>query len=115
MKNCLPLLAFICLFHSLSVPLSLAEEPYLLIGKDYYQVIKDNLSQAKEEIMVVMYFVIEDRTSKEDIETFILFIQLIQRYGYQSVLKANEITAKYKKGSGLFNITTTINTLRSSK
>ena len=67
MKNYFRSLVFVYFFHLLFIPLSLAEEPRLLIGREYYQVIKDNLIQAKEEIIVVMYFIIEDETSKEDL------------------------------------------------
>jgi hypothetical protein len=53
--------------------------------------------------------VLNEPNDVADIQTFIL---LIRTYGYEAVKKANEITARYKKGSGRFDITTTIDHLR---
>jgi hypothetical protein len=45
----------------------------------------------------------------EDIETF---IRLIQTYGYPQVQRQNSLTAKSKKGSGLYDISHTIDLLK---
>lgn len=55
MKDLFWLFSFIIIFHTLSIVTpALGKDPEILIGRDYYEVLRYNLAHAKEDIVVAL-------------------------------------------------------------